>query len=827
MPMTPALYHPRHDGRAAAPRRSTLRRVVEALAATLALLFGIGCSEQSAATSPILGDRAAPVVALHAATGGPDSTLAFTVDARDDLGLKTIQVRLSGGIARAFDTTFTSAVTNITVPLSYFVSRGVPVGTSVLAVATATDGALNTSKPDTLRLTVGNVTPPRVEVTGPAPGTLFVIGKSGVLSLSGRSKVKVRALGYTTSGPYKFADSVIFASPLRDSVAILDTLTLPDTVKAGVLVVTPFIIDSLGQRATGDVVSYAVQTVGTVSSVPVVTPGVSLRMELTDTIHVGATDPVGITRLGYEVRTLAGVLVTADSALLSGRLTVAETTFTSRLRVVPPTQITVRAFAVNAAGRRSYAKLPNSADRADTVLVVSGITRTLPNGGTVADGIYLPTWDRLYLTNIERNQLEVFSLPDTAFLAPIVVGSRPWGIAPWPRDRRGTMGDTLLVANSGGTNISYVDLRRGSTGREVYRYPLPNLIPCTITTQQSSAGFAFQQRTCYDFSDRPQYLAATCTAGSDNSTCVDAILLYSTTPTGGQSIPFAKQGTVRWENLISHQSHFFFEQAIGQGEKSSDTLEITRYAAGGIGSDSVLVPYRQWVYGLSGDSILASTTVKVQGLGFRDTTFVRNSGNFRRAIIGEGGAVNGSRAMRYDADVGMKWTYADMFGNTYAVSTPTEDLGISRYFDVSDFIANSFSKVLGVAINFDGELGAIRADSTYLIDPTLRLQGLLQTSGGSNAGFDFHPRNTGANSPVAGSRLAFSASSGPRIEVFDTYCYQKIGTIEVRDPIIGPIKTSARSNGGLVLVGASARGVIVVNLTQQFASACPAGVRAQ
>ena len=49
------------------------------------------------------------------------------------------------------------------------------------------------------------------------------------------------------------------------------------------------------------------------------------------------------------------------------------------------------------------------------------------------------------------------------------------------------------------------------------------------------------------------------------------------------------------------------------------------------------------------------------------------------------------------------------------------------------------ARVLGVSINFDGALSAIRADSTYLIDPTLRLQGTMQTNGGGNAGFDFHP----------------------------------------------------------------------------------------
>ena len=72
--------------------------------------------------------------------------------------------------------------------------------------------------------------------------------------------------------------------------------------------------------------------------------------------------------------------------------------------------------------------------------------------------MYHPGKDRLYLTNITQNQVEVFNLGDSSFKAPVIVGSRPWGITVWPRDRTGTPGDTILVANSGGTDISYVDL---------------------------------------------------------------------------------------------------------------------------------------------------------------------------------------------------------------------------------------------------------------------------------------------------------------------------------------------------------------------------------
>ncbi|MBV9881124.1 MAG: hypothetical protein JO180_11540 [Gemmatirosa sp.] len=803
---------------------STFGRAFRALGAVLALLFLGACGDQPGSVAGLVGDRSAPVVLVKSQASAGDTLLSFAVDARDDLGLKTIHVRLAGGVARAFDTTFTSAVTTVSLPYAVGVSRSVPAGTTVNVVATAVDGAGNASPPDTLVLTVGNVAPPKVELTGPAPGTLFVVGKSGVLSLSARSQLKVKAVGFMTSGPYRTADSTLFASPLRDSVAILDTLAIPDTVKSGVLTVTPFVIDSLGQRATGNPVLMSVQPITAVNSIPGVMPGLAPRIEVLDTIRIAASDPTGITRLGYEVRTLAGALLAADSGASSGKLTAAESTFTWRIRATPPMQVIVRAFATNAAGKRAYAHLASGADRADTVLLVAGLTRLLPNGGRLADGLYLPSYDRLYLTNIERNQLEVFSLPDTQFLAPILVGSRPWGLAVWPRTRGGATGDTLLVANSGGTNVSYVDLRRGSTGREVYRYPLPNIIPCTVTTELSSSGFKMQQRTCYDFSDRPQFLAATCSGPDDGGDCSDAILVYSTTPTGAQPAPFPRRGTVRWENLTTHASHFFFEQAVGQDAKRADTLEITRYAAQGVGSDSVLVPYQQWGFSSPTDSAIISTVVTVGSLGFRDTTFVRNSSNFRRAVVGEGGAVNGSRALMYDASRGLDPSVAVSFGPPYMLQTPVFDLGISRAFDVSDYIVNTNAKVFGVAINFDGALAAIRADSTYIIDPTLRLQGLMQTSGGSNAGFDFHPLNSGNNSAVPGSRLAFSAATGPQIEVFDTYCYQKVGVIEVRDPIVGPIRASVRPDGRLVLVGASSTGVIVVTVDKPFTSAC-AGVR--
>jgi hypothetical protein len=94
----------------------------------------------------------------------------------------------------------------------------------------------------------------------------------------------------------------------------------------------------------------------------------------------------------------------------------------------------------------------------------------------------------------------------------------------------------------------------------------------------------------------------------------------------------------------------------------------------------------------------------------------------------------------------------------------------------------------------------------------------------ANAGFDFHPLNTGPNSFPLSSRLAFAASAQPNIEIYDTYCYQLVGSIPIRDPIIGPIKAAYRSVNGineLMLIGVTARGVVVARLPDTFTTSCP------
>ena len=820
-------------------------KLVTATATVAAIAAAVGCSEMTSNDT----DQSPPTVKLSKLDSSVDTVLKFNVNVHDNLGIKRVHVETIGGVVTSADSVFTSSSTAADVAFSLAIPRSVPAGTTITVLGTAYDGVGNASVTDTLRLAVGNLAPGSAIITSPSSGTVVVQGKSAIISISGTSAIKVRGLGFQTSGSFVSADSTIFASPLLDSTSSIDTIAIPSTASTGSLVVTPFVLDSLGQRALGTPITLSVQTATSAVSVPTVTFGTTSRVEVADTIHVDANDPNGIRYVGYEVRLTpgsAGAPVVTDSVAFSGDIITAFKTFSlalpSSLFTTFPKPVYVRAFAINGstARTRGYAKLGSGAMREDTLTVVAGVTRSLPLGGSVADALYHTGRDQLFLTNIDRNTLEVFNLADSSFRRSINVGSRPWGIAAWPRDHNGTMGDTVLVANSGGNDISYVDL---TTMHEVssiqeqafpnvptpYRYALPNMIVSTVTTETSTgAAIPVQTLTRYHFSSRPQYLGATCKAVAGTA-CGDVILAYSTTPTTGQSSPFQENnGTLRWENLTqttpdAHKSHLFFEQAIDHNT-AADTLEIERYDAVlrpiDAGYSVVQVPSIQQLVGPSTDTAKRyySIVIKLDRIGFRDTTYVRNSGSFARAVFGEGGPILNSRTMTYDATYGFQNT-DPVLGPAYSIPVPVIDLGVSDPFNIFSNIANTAQRVSGVATNFDGSLAAVRGDSTYLIKNNLILQGLLPTTA-ANSGLDFHPNNTGLN-PALASRLIFTASADANLEVWDTGCYQRVATVPIRDPIVGPIKAALRQvSGKLILFGVTSKGVVIVTLPNNFQSSC-------
>jgi len=331
------------------------------VAAAVLALSTVACSDQSMNG---LSDQTAPTILLAKGTSSVDSVLTFAANVADNLGIQRVHVDATGGVTASFDSVFHAAVTSTTLTFSLSVPRSVPAGTPVTLIGYVYDGAGNRSAPDTLKLGTGNLAPATVVITAPVTGSAVVIGKSTVIAVTGTSKVKVQWLGYQTSGAFIASDSAAFSSPLSDSTNTQLTMTVPASIPAGSVTLTPFIRDSLGNRGLGSPITLKVQAATGVKAAPIVNFGSDKRVEVNDTLSVTAIDTTGsgITDIGYEISsTIGGAIVVQGDSTSNGQSTSLPRRFNLKIpnTIVPPfpTTLYIKAFAITANGAKGYAKL--------------------------------------------------------------------------------------------------------------------------------------------------------------------------------------------------------------------------------------------------------------------------------------------------------------------------------------------------------------------------------------------------------------------------------------------------------------------------------------
>ena len=698
---------------------------------------------------------------------------------------------------------------------------------------------------------------PGLTVTAPADGVQVAAGFNVVVEILAEGNAitqgsAIAEVGYNTTGAVTASDKIIFPIGSRPDTTIASfVLSIPAGTAPGFLTLFPVGLDSAGNPGSGAPITIEIVAVGGIDTgVPLVLGSQELRVEVDDEIVVRATDLGGIARVGYTITDLAiSATLSGDSVDLAGTNTNEEVTFTMGLDTVVstfPTQLIVRTFAVDVAGNRGGNSFDGSTavswvGRTDTITVVAGRTSQLPQGGVVADGIVnrnLGLAGEVYLTNTALDQLEVFDIATRSFGTAIPVGSQPWGVALWPSTTLGANANMVMVANSGGTNISIVDV---AGGVETRRHALPNFIIETVETEiDPDDGRLVEKVQRFDFSDRPQYIGATCRPVGVTTTCAaDSIFaVYSTTPTPGQSGPLQNRGTLRWENLTAGtpHSHFFWEHATVPPNADADTLRVIAERSGS---------FETLLYAEEG------VTVSLQSLAFGDTTFVRNSGNFTHSFIGESGNIGATfaRVLSYDGNVALREvfttlldidttivfdsiacpcppglvdtvitisTIATVFGPSFV------DDGMSRGTEVRDFIANAATPVRSVSTNFNGLTNLVRADSIYVLDEFLRLIGTIGIAS-NNYGMDLnfdHAFTAGAGGTAGtdggpgdpNDRMLFAATDNQEILAYDTWFYGEIASIPIRDPIIGPLRVAELPTGEQFLVGVTARGVVTVQL---------------
>ena len=829
-----------------------------------ALALAVYACETSRRIGGVVPDTQSPVITLTNTAGDTQDIaggLRFNVQAVDNLGLKDISLTFSGGLIGVLDTVFRSQVKTYTVGHTITFPSNSGAGGQIMIVGRATDGAGNFSS-DTIFIFLSNVQALRVRLVLPSPGALASTGKGIPIDVIAVQNGGIAKIGFLVSPAASVNnptrppnDSMMFSSPLADSVEYQDTVVVVPS--SGTFNVIGFAEDSAGRRGFTAVVTVQIQSVATDNTPPIVAHRVAPRVEVDDTIHVRAQDPSAISWIGFEVDT-NGVRMKFDTVNVgAGNLSDVTRHFSLGLQGLQPLPrfIAVKGYACDLAVARncsftnSTTLIPSAPLRTkgiaaspqlqmspqaliDTIVVVAGITRPLPFGGRIADAIFNGNDSSLYLTNPTLGRVEIFQVANTSFVAAGIPtgGPVPWGIALWPRDTLGNYGDTIVVANSGGVELSIIDVRAG-VRRLVWRQDLPDYL---VETYRVLVSPLREQIVLYDLSDRPQYLGTVCrvTSGSPNCASDSIYAIYSTTPTLSQPPPFTGKATVRMEKLVNTTDttllfgHLFWELAGDTTlvDDGRDTLRIAIRRGR---------PYNQQKVILSA---CAGVTVDLAAFGLGDSTYVRNSGNFTHGIIGEGGNVSSkfARVIGYttkaDLTINNPMLAPCITGGSLASGNFTADSGenhldqgMTPAVDVSDFISNTGVSLHSVATNFNGATNLVRADSIYFLDEGMKLKGTAPAPLGAFgmdmnynhnflAGSPGTPTFGGTGNP--NDRIAFSARADGNIDVWDTFFFGQVGTIVVRDPIIGPLRVARnRANTRQWLFGVTPAGVVMIELT--------------
>ena len=831
------------------------------------LALAIYACETTRRIGGVQPDTQSPIIVLSNASGDTQDIaggLRFNVQANDNLGLKTIDLIFAGGLNGVLDTIFRSAVTNYTVAHTLTFPANSGNGGNITIIGRATDGNGNSAS-DTITIFLSNVQALQVTLISPTAGAVASQNRSIPVEVRAIQNSGIAKVGFLVNPRSAVSnptvppnDSIIFLGTLRDTVDYTDTLTV--LAATGTFDVVGFAEDSAGRRLFTNVVTVTIQSAANDVTPPQVSHKVGPRVEVDDTILVRATDASAIAWIGFRVDTgAAGILLKFDTLnVAAGNLT--DVTRRASLNLgsvlppgVLPHSIVVRGYACDAAAARncSYTNnttllpsAPVSGARAskasgpspspnaliDTVIVVNGITVPLQGAGSIADAIYNANRRELYLTNPAFNRVDVFQVANTTFVAGGITtaGGQPWGIALWPRDTLGNYKDTIVVADVGGTQLGIINVGAGGPRQVIWRQDLPNFLIETYKVVRSAGGEQVLIKA-YDLSDLPQYVATVCRVGAAPPNCAaDSVFaLYSTSPTASSTPPFNGHGTLRMEKLInttnrdSMYGKFFWEIATVPPGLGVDTLRIVLDR--GRGFNKVVL------------SACAGVTVDIATMGLGNKTFARNSGNFVHAFFGEGGntAAAFARVMSYDSRFqlshGTTTARGCLTGGVVRDSGENDvDLGMSPGIHVSDFISNTGVSVLGIATNFNGLTNAVRADSIYYLDQDLRRKVTSAAPAGTSPftpGMDmnyFHDFAPSGQCPPGSTycgggtdknqRLIFSANPNGNIDVFDTFFGDFLGSIPVRDPIIGPLRVARDVGGNQLLFGVTATGLLVLQL---------------
>lgn len=799
-----------------------LRRV---LPLGLVTLVVAGCeTTQVASTS---GDRVIPTVTVSIASKiageGVDSVsvrqqLKVDVNAKDNAALTSVitSVFADSARVRADTARITAGATSVTKSINFDLT-GIRPGQQVRVVTIARDAGDNEASAEALA-TAFDPQVPKASLL--APDAFVIVGGTFTVNVLASDSTGLTKIGYKASGAVARADSSLFPLPLPKIDTVTYTFVVPGNTPVGsTFQVTPFAENRDGLRSGASPVTVRVAAQGVDLIPPAVFQTVPARLETADSIDITARDADGLIRIvGFIAKNTSGQIAftSADTLTQPSQQVVRRKAFNAPTSLRGQT-LFITAYATDVSGRTGYAiptgaTVPVSADslaKRDQVVYAYGLTFALPAnslGGDIAVDTMRST---VYVSNINKNQLEAFAYSSTLTALPSVsVGSMPWGMA------IDNSGSVLFVANSGGTNVSRVNL---ITRREEGRVKTANEWVYDIQfAKQDTVGFKYQVKGPIDYSDRPQYIAQSASGA----------LYYSTRPTSE-----AEPGTLRridnyldarseprqlWQYGYRLANHWVILNAdfvgrIEGGQGAPDEIVICEHTPGQELTTSTCVQDKfvenviaQLKAAPINGNVEAAFELDVESLALPDTNFVAVGGDRRRVAFGE--ANTKDRA-------GRVMLVTDPSG------TPPDLAGYSAGIEIRDLTNNASDKVFGLAINGNSTNVGVHGAETFFADSSLRLQGKFATFN-DGAGIAFHPLNVEENTQDISARVVFVASGDKSIQIVDSYSYRLRGRIPIRTNLYGPLRAvrptaAERAQDGTLVVklfGLTPEGIVVIDV---------------
>lgn len=743
-----------------------------------------------------------------------------------------------------------------------YLKPAVPIDSTVdslVIFAIARDGVGNV---DTARRRMDIVTGPSVTITAPTAGdsvsqNVSMLVSAVVTHNSGVRDVTVRVQGEPTWPATALLDTTIITTMVGTQRTVNVSHTIPIALTApvrGRITITVSARDLNGNPGSAPPIVVFVRQFGTTT--PRVTQEIPTRLEIADSITIIATGD-GIALVGFTMVDENLVLVKDTNVALTPP-------FTSNARVsiginLPAAQqgrrMRISSYATDQAGVTGYSVSATSAGfqtnpanaLRDTTLIVFGRTYKLPRPGVVGDLVVDTVRSHVLLSNMDNNRLEVWQNTLKAFdPLGVAVGSLPWGL------NVSLNPDTLLVANSGGTNISQVflgdrvtgdprtiqeDLARRIRTRTNFLYVVGEGLDASGSVKISVAPPRM-------FSDRPQYIGQI-----SNGT-----IFFSTRPT-----TTAPEGTVRYLNPsqpFPDLRTFVFVRSLGSavsnfvlvdydsavvhpaGVNTPDTIYVFDHIPGTnlpsnvvktpTCSNGVVVPGitacsgpgdprfdARFPNGLPQGTAAADSAMKivlgscspacsdgyyfrnVEPVGITDTTFVALSADRNWIAFGEGNLNPGIMMM--------------------ASAVPSFFSPLITQFDLTN---QASERIFGLAIDSTGLTVAAHGSQSYYssvdVPFHLRLQGIFAAAGTGGAGIAYHPRANGTASP-ADERLSFVAAGDKTVNAVDIAYFISRGRYELKNQLYGPLRVSRRMAGDdptiiLKLYGIALEGLVVIEL---------------